>query len=100
MIVLPATSMVRAPAGAVSDPRRPTAAMRLSVTRTSPLVDHLVALHRDDAGAGQQHRPRGAARGTSTTTSVFCGSAAVIACRKNCAPQAQVTAVPSAVQSR
>ncbi len=36
MIVLPATLMVRAPAGAFSDPFLPTAAMRLSVTSTSP----------------------------------------------------------------
>ena len=36
MIVLPATLMVRVPAGALSEPRLPTAAMRLSVTSTSP----------------------------------------------------------------
>src|SRR6266851_3157839 len=37
MMVLPATSIVRAPAGGLSEPLRPTETMRLSVTRTSPL---------------------------------------------------------------
>ena len=43
--------------------------------------------------------PDGRDRGTSTTTSVFCGSAASTAWRKNCAPHDQVTVRPSRVQA-
>ena len=45
MIVLPETSIVRAPAGMVTFPCAPTPTMRLFFTTMSPLRNHLVALH-------------------------------------------------------
>ena len=100
MIVLPATLMVRVPAGTVREPRRPTAATRLLVTSTSPCgitSSPFIVIMRAPVSSTE---PVGFARGSSTTTSVFCGSVDAIGWRKNCAPQAQVTAEPSAVQSR
>ena len=58
MIVLPRTSMRRMPAGAATLPRSPTAAMRLSVTRMSPLSITSSPFIVIDARAGEQHRAR------------------------------------------
>jgi hypothetical protein len=61
------------------EPRRPTAAMRLSVTSTSPLAitsSPFIVTMRAPVSSTD---PLGLARGTSTVTSVISGSSASIA---------------------
>ena len=93
--VLPRRSRRRTPAGAATRPRSPTATIRLSVTRTSPLSITWSPIMVMTRAPLSRIEPDGRDRGTSTTTSVFCGSAASTAWRKNCAPHDQVTVRPS-----
>ena len=74
-IVLPATSISRAPAGIATDPRGPTAAMRLSVTMTSAFSitsSPFIVITRAPRSTTV---PRGVSRGTRTVT--WCGSEVV-----------------------
>jgi hypothetical protein len=66
----------------------PTAAMRLSVTRTSPVAitssPFIVMIRAPDKSTD----PFGRERVTSTVTSARCGSVASMSCRKSCEPHA------------
>jgi hypothetical protein len=84
MIVLPATSMIFAPAGRFTWPAAPTAATRLSVTTMSPFsmtsvspAPFIVTIR----ALARTIDPCGRARGTSTTGSNASGLSAVSACR-------------------
>jgi hypothetical protein len=95
MIVLPCTSIVRAPAGGLREPCAPIAVIRLPVTRTSPRAitsSPFIVIRRAPLRSTD---PLGLARGSSTTTVVCCGSVASSVCLKNWAPSAQVIVAPS-----